>query len=518
VSEPGKLSSDAPIERAADDVFGYAPFAQALAKAIREMAPSDGFVMAIQGAWGQGKTSAINLVVEAVKKQDAEKNAPEVVIVRFNPWWFSGLGHIAQVFFDELQRAIGDHLSVEARILFGRLRRGIDKYGDVSAAASDAAFSSGFASLGRALAALLLRPAQEDNSLSKTREKLSLSLRNSTRRYLIIIDDLDRLVPEEIRQILKLIKSVTNLPNVIYLLGYDRDLLSRLLKDGGISAGHDYLIKIVQVPFDLPIPTRHMIDNFLTEKVKEVVGDDPTRTDLHSNRLQEAVRPYLRSPREVIRLVNALRVVWAIVRGLVHVGELVTIETIRLFDPRLYNFIVLNRGALTRASSSGKKMEEMLDDDNSCSIRDFLSNLTREDEPPRGINRWKIIESLFISELSNINPGSSTRQSATLFHHLGVRNPDRFDIYLRVWIQNAALTAKEIEDALIDAADRPATVKRLIKLIHQVRSDKRSNISAIINEFTSRLQNFGPQQAESLILALTETADEVGLAIGPYYA
>jgi predicted KAP-like P-loop ATPase len=54
------LSSDRPIASEDDDVLGFSQFADALARSLTEMAPDEGIVVSIEGAWGAGKTSALN--------------------------------------------------------------------------------------------------------------------------------------------------------------------------------------------------------------------------------------------------------------------------------------------------------------------------------------------------------------------------------------------------------------------------------------------------------------------------
>src|SRR5438874_829101 len=57
------LTNDTPIATPEDDRFGIDPFAQALARAISDMPAPNGAVIAVNGPWGTGKSSAINLVL-----------------------------------------------------------------------------------------------------------------------------------------------------------------------------------------------------------------------------------------------------------------------------------------------------------------------------------------------------------------------------------------------------------------------------------------------------------------------
>ena len=53
---------DLPISTPAQDLFGIDTFAQSLATSIRKMASPEGVVIALNGVWGSGKSSAVNLI------------------------------------------------------------------------------------------------------------------------------------------------------------------------------------------------------------------------------------------------------------------------------------------------------------------------------------------------------------------------------------------------------------------------------------------------------------------------
>ena len=58
----------------------------------------------------------------------------------------------------------------------------------------------------------------KEPSLQKAYSLLADKLSKSERRFLVVIDEIDRLTPKEIRTLLNMVKAVGRLPNVIYLL------------------------------------------------------------------------------------------------------------------------------------------------------------------------------------------------------------------------------------------------------------------------------------------------------------
>src|SRR5438034_6470457 len=88
-------SADRPIRSKKDDILGRAKFAERLADDIHSWEGDDSLVIALYGAWGSGKTSVKNMLLEANRK----KGRTPLPVVDFNPWQLSGTGNIPATFF-----------------------------------------------------------------------------------------------------------------------------------------------------------------------------------------------------------------------------------------------------------------------------------------------------------------------------------------------------------------------------------------------------------------------------------
>ena len=76
----------------------------------------------------------------------------------------------------------------------------------------------------------MLRPKVKD--IEKLKNEISATLRGQPKRILVMIDDIDRLTSEEIRQVFRAVKSVGDFPNVTYLLAVpDKQVVARSLGD-----------------------------------------------------------------------------------------------------------------------------------------------------------------------------------------------------------------------------------------------------------------------------------------------
>ncbi|WP_024508409.1 P-loop NTPase fold protein [Bradyrhizobium sp. ARR65] len=94
MSDFNQSPNDAPIKEPAEDRFGIDPFAQALAASIHKIKAPEGTVIALNGPWGSGKSSAVNLTQHHLKDAVA---ADEIAVVNFACWWFRGEAAISLV-------------------------------------------------------------------------------------------------------------------------------------------------------------------------------------------------------------------------------------------------------------------------------------------------------------------------------------------------------------------------------------------------------------------------------------
>ena len=100
--EPDTLimdGADAPIRTLSEDRLGRRAFAQALAAEVLAAPATRGYVMGLTGPWGSGKTSILNMTVDAISEK--------AVVVQFNPWMFSGTEALVSSFFSEVSKQLG---------------------------------------------------------------------------------------------------------------------------------------------------------------------------------------------------------------------------------------------------------------------------------------------------------------------------------------------------------------------------------------------------------------------------
>ncbi|MCA9587128.1 MAG: KAP family NTPase [Myxococcales bacterium] len=347
------LSGDRPIESRTQDRLGRSPFALAIAEQILSASPHDGYVVAIMGPWGAGKTSLLNIIAEAMRERDA-------VVLNFNPWVFSGIEGLVSHFFREL----GAQMKGLQTDRLSEIGNALEKYAGVfvpvvgyvpvvGGVAKEVA--SGAKALGSALA--------KTPSLEAQRKTIREKLTSLDTRIVVLIDDLDRLRDEEIREIVKLVRVTADFPNVVYVLAFDRFRVEVALGEDRES-GRAYLEKIVQVSYDLP--KAHPPDIYrllLTEidRALERTPHGPFHESEWADIFVHIIRPLFTTPRDVRRYVNALPPIVRVLGMEVALEDILAMEAVRMFEPEVFANLARSTGLLTGGSdgSSEEAREKM---------------------------------------------------------------------------------------------------------------------------------------------------------------
>lgn len=357
------VSADRPIETEEEDRFGVTDFAHAVADALAGMKAPYGTVLGLQGPWGSGKSGVVNLM-----RARLQKIAGDVEIVSFNPWWFSKVDDLAPVFFGEVAAALPENgtaaVKSKLRTVGARLGRHAGLLGGAIDAISSGA-TGGLAASGMAALAEFISP---ERSVSEVHADLADALKKQNRRILVIIDDLDRLDAAQALEMLKLVKSAGQLPNVMYLLVYDRIILDRALAKLAPAEAPQYLEKIVQVSFTLPPILAEDLRGWLFSAFDKVFGVAEFGPETHCHNLFESlVSPTVKSPRDAVRLVNVLSAAWPAIAKAANAADLIAIETLRLFHPAVHEAVQRHRSVVLGAEKmfgfgddSSAALDEML--------------------------------------------------------------------------------------------------------------------------------------------------------------
>ena len=353
---PADFDPDHPLSPGyKEDRLGFRSVAGMLASSLLRQATNRGLVVSIEGVWGSGKSSLVNLLV--CELQGSQKHTPE--IVRFEPWLVGDRDGMLVELMSDLASAVK---SIEVRgnrrkEIKGKTKTLAKKLRGYAAVLSRRSIplarlaeaaglpGAGLAATGLAAGAEILNTADVERPLWQTKADLIDELNSLDRRIVVIVDDLDRLEPRESAEMMRLIRAVADFPNIIYVLCYDRNILSANLgKAISVEDGASFLEKIVQVTFKVPQPEAFDLRKWIFEECVEFYGyvsgrelPDDERRRLHS--VCDVEGQLLKTPRDVVRTLNAVRLHWPPVAEKTDYADLVWLQMVKLRDEALYEWI-----------------------------------------------------------------------------------------------------------------------------------------------------------------------------------
>jgi hypothetical protein len=215
-----EVSNDFSVERAENFNKAQNILAKEILLCIQNDLDSRGaIVYSLEGKWGTGKTSFLNLIKR--KLTDTK-----LVYKEYKVWLQDSESNIRDDFFKFLAEIAQDQISTQTanKILN---------------------YANSLKQLDNKLVNFLM--SLFDRKPDQARyEEIEEDLKHSEKHILIVIDDLDRLNREEILEVLKIVRSSASFPYLAFLLLYDRSYINKII------GNEKYLEKIVNCEFKLP--------------------------------------------------------------------------------------------------------------------------------------------------------------------------------------------------------------------------------------------------------------------------
>ena len=358
-------------------------------------------------------------------------------------------------------------------------------------------------------------------SIAKRKSELVDALKLISRRIVVFIDDLDRLEPREVSEVLRLIRAVADFPNVIYVLSYDREVVAQTLtKAVQVDDGEAFLEKIVQVSFSVPRPEAFDLRRWFQSEVYKLFASELDALG-ESRRLierrlgqvidQEGGR-YLETGRDVVRVLNALRLHGVPVAGSIDVPDMVWLQLVRIGNFALYNWIeeyltevaaISNGASLTggTAESMSARLEELLRSDHHDLRREILGlgqvlpglGGYKGDGKP-----WRVF--------ANIS-GDALKQ---LIVERRLASPDHYRYYYAFSHPAGTLSDKQVQVfvKLAEENEREA-VALFATLAHQIRPQGDTKAEILIDRLIAWSDRLREQSIPGIISAFAKSMDEL---------
>ena len=295
---------DMPISGAEDESLGLKDYANVLSRFVREC--DTPITVALQGDWGSGKTSLMNLIKEQL-------DSPDFATVWFNTWQYAQFNLSDTLALSMMSHFI-DRLSSPdssagktAKALLG-LARAVAVGG-----ASVIGHGDTIKTMITELEPSTTNASDPTQALESLKNRLGeiveeKTIKQGVKKIIVFIDDIDRLVPIKAVELLEALKIFLDIPHCVYIIACDYSVVVTGLKskfgvaDGELK-GKSFFDKIIQVPFKMPI-RRYEVDTYIKNLLRKIgIEASEEEIGLYRKLVEHSVGF---NPRTMKRLINSL--------------------------------------------------------------------------------------------------------------------------------------------------------------------------------------------------------------------
>jgi hypothetical protein len=381
-------------------------------------------------------------------------------------------------------------------------------------------------------------------------------------RFLVIVDDVDRLDAAEFQSLIKTVRLCASIPRIIYVLAYDRSSIYRLVAKDDAPLARDFMDKVVEDEWVLPlIPHDKLLDYIRKHCVGSLDQRAPRFAEDFEERLKEslpALRQLLRTPRQIKRAGISLSRRSTLLARL-NPFDAFLWQVLRQREPALYEFITQRPwllrpdrgqevdwvmrllGDKERRNKEIDQIEKLIDStsDNPQSAKDLFWNLfpreeqTSEAVETKEIRLRRISNSRFFDAYFLLESGEDTSR------------PDQIDALTAEL--NAAASPQAIHDRASEAMEaalkeewistwvplmatfsedlKPATIRPVVEAIREFHDRHLDPKSRESGEFVRSLAGLSaqlvahlPDDAEATALVAHLLTKTSALALAGNYA
>ena len=485
---------DNPIPTKEKDLLHRYPLASRIASVINRFEGDESLVVGIEGEWGSGKTSFINLILEDLKSANA-------LIIKFNPWNFSDQNELIKDFFNSIINALKQTGGKEGE----ERAKKIKDYSSKLLKRSELTVAPEISFWGVSFKLGEIYKIGGDDPLEKQKETINELLREIGKRIIIVVDDIDRLDSHETKLIFKLVKITANFANTIFLLAYDRGKVCERIDEKGIK-GEEYLKKIIQVSFTLPKPDPQDLFKILFSDIDVAIKDFDEKywDDVRwGNLFHSAFKKLFPTIRDIKRYISSLRLDLEIMgKEEVNPIDFLGIEAIRVFAPEVYLAMADEKRAFTTTDSMYVGHDNSRDRESRKNICEQI--ITGKSPDGLADTMREIIQQLFPQVngiYSNTHYGHDWQQGWR--QQLRVCSEGIFDKYFSLSVPSAALSEKSLNDFLTTIDDVSAFAENLKKF------QEEDKLRLVLERLLDHLDNLNDQQREKLLLSVFDFSEGV---------
>ena len=533
-----QTQSDLPISKVSDDFLGNNQYANQIVSLIKSWDKKENLVVGIHGSWGSGKTSLKNLILNELNRLYNKEEKPYTL--EFNPWMWSGQDSIMEAFFDELSSKLGKEkqdVSEKLQKYSTYLNFGskIAKSLKIPLTLLATPVAGGLAAIIEKVLESLSevtksgsKASKNPKTLSELKKELNNDFKKLEKPILIIIDDIDRLFPEEMKLVFQLIKSNADFPNVIYLLLFDRiavedslckylgkeltaseTIVNKIQNPGpekritkqihnSSNKARDFLDKIIQISLNIPEPEKQKLEEFLTERIFRIITNNEN-IQRHFNKdrwervFYDISKIYFKNLRNVKRFLNSFAFhlqFFVDDKGFdVDFVDLFVLEVLRLFEPDVYSGIYKDSHNLINDADAVLRYSGIINKN---------YNIVLTELAKKTVDSHKAcVKELLYYLIPNTYPTSEEFKEQRLYH------PEIFNRYFQFKLEGTQIKNSYIRKIIESSND----LDKLNKILEEYNNEKL--LLPILEKLIAFCNDIPPSNYEIFITAIFNLSEKL---------
>ncbi|AAS08868.1 KAP family P-loop NTPase fold protein [Lactobacillus johnsonii] len=472
-----------------DDLLGRDSIITLLYKSIcQNFSKQDSFVIGLSGPWGSGKTTITNIV----RKQLEAQNSDIKIIKGLNPWISGSEAVLLNSFYDALLNALG--INYSSRKIRKQLKE-VSRY------------VIEIPTVGKSLSKVMENDINQEN-IEKWQANLKNLILSSNKKYVLFIDDLDRATSTQIRFLLKMLGSLFDLPNLIFILLYDRSRLEKILQDDN-KLNTSFAEKIINLELQVPKISENSVQKIYRSCLINLARIYNV-SDKEVNNLDSAFQLIIKSidnPREFIRFLNSICYIAFSPDINLNRNDLLLIEYISFKQPDLFQLIKENPKLFVSENSELDISDVFNLGKFKIEIYGFYSKVLKNK-----YSRWLAILEVLFPYIEQCQMGKDHLQinnnSNEGRKNNRIYDGHNFDLYFSLSEDYVLGKNKKIKD-IVDKLKEKFDNKQVEKLKKEIFEGSKTNVSENIHLFSMYKNEFNSVTGVALSRVILDNMEKI---------
>lgn len=274
---------DRPISNEEDDMLDYHNVAKVMAEKLGKIKLDNSWSIGVVSTWGSGKSSFLNLL----EKELINNTIIHYITIKYNPRNSSAVSKIQEDFFSVFANALSPY-NAKFDNMFKKYMEALNLLDDKKVIS-------------------VISKLSKLNDKEGVKEKICNALTQIPCRVVVFIEDFDRLLADEIIEVLKIIDGNASFPNTIFITAYDKSQVNKIIDEKYKSENCFFTDKFFNYEFVLPLRPYEKIFGYIKQEIIQSLDLSDDEKNVFSASIDAQyvfLSKYITTLREAKRFIN----------------------------------------------------------------------------------------------------------------------------------------------------------------------------------------------------------------------